>query len=209
MPHHNCNRHRCYLILLVAIASLFFTFVDAFQLSSIKSIICSNPSTSLHPTTTHDPDSDIIFSYQTMSTSKKLKVNSDDVKLQTIRAGFIGCGTIACSIASGLANPDHKTYLTENGLSISSISVTRRSEPKSSMLKEKYANVVTVYEDAEDVLKNSDVVFLCVLPQHVDSMLSELKEKGAWRKDEHTLVSLVVRESHCQLGLLGYADDCL
>lgn len=77
------------------------------------------------------------------------------------------------------------------------------------MLKEKYANVVTVYEDAEDVLKNSDVVFLCVLPQHVDSMLSELKEKGAWRKDEHTLVSLVVRESHYQLELLGYADDCL
>lgn len=132
---------------------------------------------------------------QTMPTAKNQKMDDGDdasaPDLQPIRAGFIGCGTIASAIATGLATPDHGTYLAQHGLSLSSISVTRRSEGKSTKLKEDFGAVVTVYESAEDVVKNSDVVFLCVLPQHVDTVLEDLTKKCVWRPEEHTLVSLV------------------
>lgn len=49
-----------------------------------------------------------------------------------------------------------------------------------------------MFESAEEVVANSDLVFLCVLPQQVDGVLEDLTSKGVWRKDEHTLVSLVV-----------------
>ncbi|KAL7540453.1 hypothetical protein ACHAXR_010116 [Thalassiosira sp. AJA248-18] len=132
-----------------------------------------------------------------MSSAKKQKIMDDDgddpssATPQTIRAGFIGCGTIASAIATGLATPDHGTYLAQHGFSVSSISVTRRSESKSKKLKDDFPDVVTVYDSAEEVVKNSDVVFLCVLPQQVDSVLEDLTKKGVWRPDDHTLVSLV------------------
>jgi hypothetical protein len=122
----------------------------------------------------------------------QLNMSSDDAT-QPIRAGFIGCGTIAFSIASGLANPKHSAYLLEKSLCLESIYVTRRSESRSSQLKESYPDKVTVCETAEDVVKNSELVFLCVLPQHVDGVLAELKDKGVWKEGVHTLVSLVVR----------------
>lgn len=128
-----------------------------------------------------------------MSSAKKQKLNDDVDKepLHEIRAGFIGCGTIASAIATSLARPEHEEYLSGAGLSLSTISVTKRSASKSSKLKENFPNVVTIFESAEEVVRNSDLVFLCVLPQQVDEMLSELKEKGAWNSDRHTLVSLV------------------
>lgn len=124
--------------------------------------------------------------------SLKQNMNADgSPTLQAIRAGFIGCGTIATAIATGLASPDHANYLSQYGFSIESIAVTRRSESKSTKLKEDFPSTVTVYESAEDVVTNSEIVFLCVLPQQVDTVLDDLKKKGAWRAD-HTLVSLVV-----------------
>lgn len=130
--------------------------------------------------------------------NKKIKLsNGDDDNtsstLQPIRAGFIGCGTIASAIATSLAKPNHKQYLAQVGYTLQSISVTRRSESKSSKLKEEFDDVVTVYESAEEVVANSDLVFLCVLPQHVDSVLENLTKKSVWRTAEQTLVSLVVR----------------
>ena len=47
-----------------------------------------------------------------------------------IRVGFIGCDTIAFEIATSLAKPEHEEYLTEAGLSLSTISVTKRSASK-------------------------------------------------------------------------------
>ncbi|KAL7489416.1 hypothetical protein ACHAW6_015010 [Cyclotella cf. meneghiniana] len=116
--------------------------------------------------------------------------DKDTVSLQPIRAGFIGCGTIAYSIASGLAKPSHAFYLSQHSLTLSSICVTRRSESRSTKLKESYPDVVTVYDSAEEVVKNSEIVFLCVLPQHVDGVLRDLRDKNVWNED-HTLVSLV------------------
>ena len=137
-----------------------------------------------------------------MSTAKKLKLNNSNTDvdcdgitstLHPIRAGFIGCGTIASAIATSLAEPNHKSHLAQAGYTLQSICVTRRSESKSTELKENFGtDVVTVYESADEVVANSDLIFLCVLPQQVDSVLEDLKEKGVWRKDDHTLISLVV-----------------
>ena len=109
-----------------------------------------------------------------------------------IRAGFVGCGTIASALATGLAAPGHASHLAARGLALASIGVTRRSADKSARLREKFPGVVTVHESPADVVANADVVFLCVLPRHVDGVLEELKEKGVWRTG-HTLISLVVR----------------
>lgn len=138
------------------------------------------------------------FTTMSATANKKIKLsNGDDDNtsstLQPIRAGFIGCGTIASAIATSLAKPNHKQYLAQVGYTLQSISVTRRSESKSSKLKEEFDDVVTVYESAEEVVANSDLVFLCVLPQHVDSVLENLTKKSVWRTAEQTLVSLVVR----------------
>eukprot|EP00804_Cyclotella_cryptica_P016590 CCRYP_001924-RC/>CCRYP_001924-RC protein AED:0.17 eAED:0.17 QI:74/1/1/1/0.66/0.57/7/2282/374 len=153
----------------------------AYRLSAIK-ILPHGTRSSLnrqaHPNLVH----------KTFNMSK----NDDDAtSLQPIRAGFIGCGTIAYSIASGLANPKHAIFLSQHSLSLSSICVTRRSESRSTKLKDSYPDVVTVYDSAEEVVKNSEVVFLCVLPQHVDGVLGELTDEGVWNEDVHTLVSLV------------------
>ena len=127
----------------------------------------------------------------------KMSIQAEDsTTLQPIRAGFVGCGTIAYSIASGLANPDHSVFLSQKSLALDSIYVTRRSESRSSQLKQSYPDTVTVCETAEEVVKNSEIVFLCVLPQHVDEVLAGLKEKGVWNEGAHTLVSLVVSRFH-------------
>ena len=145
-----------------------------------------------------------------MSSAKKQKLNDttknngneEPSPLQPIKAGFIGCGTIASAIATSLATPDHTTHLAHGGFAISSICVTRRSESKSGKLKEDFHELVTVYDSPQDVVENSDLVFLCVLPQQVDSVLEDLGEKGVWRPEDHTLVSLVVciNDVHVVLG---------
>jgi pyrroline-5-carboxylate reductase len=52
--------------------------------------------------------------------------------------------------------------------------------------------MVTIYDSASDVVQNSDVVFLCALPEQVDEVLDELKKANVWRQADHILVSLVV-----------------
>jgi len=117
----------------------------------------------------------------------------DSSTLTQIKAGFIGCGTIASSIATALATPSHSTILAQHaGLSLHSISVTKRSESKSSKLKQSFPDMVTIYDSASDVVQNSDVVFLCVLPEQVDEVVDELKKANVWRQADHILVSLVV-----------------
>jgi pyrroline-5-carboxylate reductase len=111
--------------------------------------------------------------------------------LRPIHAGFIGCGTIASSIIIGLATPEHTTHLANNGIQLSSISITRRSVSKSTMLQERFPTIVTIHEMAHEVVLNSDIIFLCVLPTQVDEVLTDLTERGLWKCDTHILISLV------------------
>lgn len=130
-----------------------------------------------------------------MSTTAKRQATNDDEDAPPtprvmLKAGFVGCGTIASAIATGLAAPAHAAHLARHGLALASVGVTRRSEAKSTQLREEFPGVVTVYDSAEEVVRNADVVFLCVLPQLVEGVLGELTRTGAWRA-EHTLISLV------------------
>ena len=126
------------------------------------------------------------------NTSISTNDQSELIPLRPIRAGFIGCGTIASSIVVGLASPEHATHLAENGLQLSSISITRRSVSKSTMLKERFPNIVTIRDMAHEVVADSDLIFLCVLPTQVDEVLADLTERGSWKRyDEHVLISLV------------------
>jgi len=93
--------------------------------------------------------------------------------------GFLGFGTIASAIATGFSE--------QKNIGISSIAISQRSSEKSSLFQEKYPKLTTVYDDNQEILDNSDIVFLCVLPKHVTDVLQSL----TFDKDRHTLVSLV------------------
>ena len=116
-------------------------------------------------------------------------------KKSSVSIGFVGCGTIASAIVTGLAKSQQiptngaKVKVDPNMPTISSISLSKRSEKKSSALKEAFPDLVTVHEDNQEILDRSDIVFLCVLNDQTATVLEPLQfdAKG------HTLVSLVVR----------------
>jgi len=94
------------------------------------------------------------------------------------RFGFLGCGTIASSIAQGL--------LRQTEFEVESVAVSRRSESKSSELKEMYPDLVTIYDDNQQILDQADIIFICVLPTQLNDVLEELKFEAG-----HKIVSLV------------------
>ena len=70
------------------------------------------------------------------------------------RIGFIGCGNMGRAMVGGLIN---------SGFSNSSnIIVSTRTEESAKLIQEKYN--VNVTTNNEDVIKNSDVIFLAVKP---------------------------------------------
>ena len=107
-----------------------------------------------------------------------------------ISVGFIGCGTIAKAIATGLA--------TQEELKIASISVSRRSTNKSKALEESFPDLVTVHDDNQDILQVADLIFITVLPQQMSSVLQDL----TFDDTRHSLVSLVSTST-----LEGLASD--
>lgn len=94
--------------------------------------------------------------------------------------GFIGFGTIASAIATGVAE--------QTKLPVASISVSRRSTSKSRALQEKYPDLVTISDDTQEIIDQSpDFIFLCVLPEIVDKVLQD----ATFQKSTATLVSVV------------------
>ena len=96
-----------------------------------------------------------------------------------VSIGFIGCGTIAAAIVSGLA--------LQTDVPIASIVVSKRSVAKSTKLCETYPNLVSVREDNQDILDESDLVFVCVLPEQTSEVLQAIK----FDTTRHYLISLV------------------
>jgi hypothetical protein len=101
------------------------------------------------------------------------------------RIGILGFGTIASAIATGL--------LSQNEVPIDHVTVTKRSEKKSTTLKNDFAERVTVISEEgpsghQQVVDAADIVFLCVLPQQVEEVLKGVKLDAK----RHTIVSLVV-----------------
>jgi ornithine cyclodeaminase/alanine dehydrogenase-like protein (mu-crystallin family) len=108
--------------------------------------------------------------------------------LSACKVGFIGCGTIAAAIATGLATVDDDDN--EEPL-VQSMAISRRSQTKSDALKERFPDLVTVHEDNQEILDQADIIFITVLPQQASEVLQSLK----FDLERHHLVSLVVRVS--------------
>ena len=126
-------------------------------------------------------------------TSKSLlpAMSDEDTQAEApLTVGFIGCGTIAAAIATGLA--------TQSSVSIGSICVSRRSESKSSALVAQHPNLVTVHDDNQDIVDRCELIFVCVLPQQMSEILQSLR----FDSKRHTIVSLVSTST-----LAGLADD--
>lgn len=102
----------------------------------------------------------------------------------SVAVGFLGCGTIAKAIATGLATND----------AVSHVAVTRRSESKSSALKKEFPDKISVHDENQAVVDCSDIVFCCVLPQQTSEVLQSLNFS-----DRHTLISLVSTSNLPQL----------
>ena len=101
--------------------------------------------------------------------------------LPASKVGFIGCGTIAAAIATGLATVEGEPL-------VESLSISRRSKAKSEALKARFPDLVTVYDDNQDILDQADIIFITVLPQQASEILQSLK----FDTNRHHLVSLVV-----------------
>mmetsp|Transcript_8455 Transcript_8455/g.15460 ORF Transcript_8455/g.15460 Transcript_8455/m.15460 type:complete len:332 (-) Transcript_8455:739-1734(-) len=108
-----------------------------------------------------------------------------------VSVGFIGCGTIASAIATGLSK--QQTFPER----ITAMTVSKRSEKNSQYLKDTLPGIITIEEDNQKILDTSDIVFLCVLPQQEKDVLSTLNFQG----DKHTLVSVVATSKLDQLAI--------
>lgn len=115
-----------------------------------------------------------------------MEINYGSFKPVTI--GFIGFGTIASAIASGLASTQIEAMLDETIPKISKINVSFRSEKRSSLIKAAHPDLISIYKDNQEIVENSDIVFLCVLNNQTVSTLDPLK----FNAKRHTLISLVV-----------------
>jgi pyrroline-5-carboxylate reductase len=123
------------------------------------------------------PETEFITLYH--SSSDDSESTSLGTSLTPQRIGFVGFGTIASAIATGLA--------TQQSVPISYLAVSRRSEKRSSALQKSFPDLVSIHDDNQQVVDTADIIFLCVLPEQTSSVLQKLK----FDAHRHTLVSLV------------------
>jgi len=129
-----------------------------------------------------------VFSFQPLAsspqrsnTSMPLKTFVSDLSNRSgLTLGFIGCGTIASAIVKGL--------LTQTEIQISAVYISRRSHFKSSALAQKYGDRIVICDDNQKIAEACDTLFLCVLPEMEEEILSHLTIRN-----DKILVSLVVR----------------
>lgn len=88
------------------------------------------------------------------------------VEESSLSLGFLGCGTIAASIATGIAR--------QTRLKVDRISVSRRSRQKSELLAKEFPQLVSVHDDNQEVVNRSDIIFVCVLPQQANDVVRDL-----------------------------------
>jgi len=110
-----------------------------------------------------------------------------------LKVGFVGCGTIAAAICTGLNSQT-------SPVTISHSYVSTRSAAKSAALLAQFgADKITVVDDNQSIVDAADLIFLCVLPQHYEEILQSL----TFTPDRHTLVSLVSTSTIAQLVTLS------
>ena len=127
--------------------------------------------------------------------------------MENISVGFIGCGTIASSIARGLSkaavatchnnvdddDDDDDVHSNKtNSIGIRNMVVSKRSESKSRALCDDLSSKldISVTETNQEILDACDLIFLTVVPQKAAEVLQGLE----FDPNRHILVSLVVSE---------------
>ncbi len=83
------------------------------------------------------------------------------------KIGFIGCGNMGSAMVGGLVNSGFS--------SPSNIIVSTRTEESAKLIQEKYN--VNVTTNNEDVVKNSDVIFLAVKPNMYAKVIGDLRKE--------------------------------
>ena len=165
----------------------------------------SNTAASRGPSTTRRASSALLSETNVgdnnHSTTTALTMSANDTnsngnnKTNNLSVGFIGCGTIASSIARGLI-----LAASNKSINLDSVVVSKRSESKSKALVEEYSRnnndsnndsnnlLLSVTADNQEILDRCDLIFLTVLPQQASSVLQGLE----FDPNRHILVSLVV-----------------
>lgn len=125
------------------------------------------------------PSSESFVAPETGKSVRQKPTHRQAASQEIASIGFIGCGTIASAIVTGICSTSTST---------AKIRVSRRTESKSSLLQVTFPDQVTVHDDNQEIVDQSDVVFLCVLPQRAAGILQSL----TFDPSKHRLVSLVV-----------------
>ena len=111
--------------------------------------------------------------------------HSQEQGQQGLNIGFIGFGTIASSIATGIVK--------QTQVPIQSITVTRRSQAKSTALQKDFPALTTITDDTQVIIdKATDFIFLCLLPETLQSVLQTV----SFHNNSTATVISVVASSH-------------
>ena len=94
-----------------------------------------------------------------------------------LQVGFVGCGTMSSAIVHGLCTLDAPPR---------SVVVSPRNAEKAAALSETYPSLVRVAASNQEVLDNSDTVFIGVLPKLAEAVIRDLRFEK-----RHTVVSLI------------------
>jgi pyrroline-5-carboxylate reductase len=167
-------QYLCHLndLLEIEIAMKSFLFLAFLSIS-----VFAADSFSRSPTPLTTPHSHRMTPRSATSSTSLQSVESST--MEPLSIGFLGCGMIASSIAKGLA--------TQTSVPVAHISVSRRSAKRSAALADAYPDLVSVHDDNQEIVDASDVVFVCLLPEHTSAALQNLRFDAG----RHTLVSLV------------------
>ena len=94
-----------------------------------------------------------------------------------MKLGFIGTGNISSDVITGIC---------KSKLRFKKIIISKRNKKKSQFLKKKFKNKIIIARNNQDVIDNSDWIFLGVLPKVGEKILPGLKFKS-----NQTLVSFM------------------
>jgi pyrroline-5-carboxylate reductase len=98
---------------------------------------------------------------------------------RSLAVGFLGCGTIASAIATGLVKQEK--------VDVTHVSVTRRSTKRSTALATTFPDLISVHDDNQEIVDQSDVIFVTVLPEQASELLRSL----TFDPLRHCIISLV------------------
>ncbi len=94
-----------------------------------------------------------------------------------MKLGFIGTGNISSDVITGIC---------KSKLAVSKITISLRNKSKSKNLKKKFKNKIKIAKNNQEIVNNSEWVFLGILPEVGEKILPKLKFKS-----NQTIISFI------------------